>query len=156
MPLSLLTRSLPALALLATASAHAAGVTELHATGVQIYRCDKTAWTLQGPDATLTDIAGKPAGHHFKGPTWQSTDGSRVAGKPVAAGAAPQAGSVPWLVVQATAHSGAGLFQAVTYIIRSQTIGGAAPATGCDTAHQGAEARVPYTATYTLFGTAPR
>ena len=152
MPPSSLTRSIVAFALLASASAHAAGVTELHAAGVQIYRCDKTAWTLQGPDATLTDAAGKPAGHHFEGPTWQSTDGSSVTGKPVAAGTAPQADSVPWLVVQASSHSGAGLFGTVTYIIRSRTAGGAAPTTGCDTAHQGARIRVPYTATYTLFG----
>ena len=158
MPLPLLTRSCRVAALFWTASltaAHAAGVLELHAAGVQIYRCEQGtgsfAWTLQAPDATLIGANGKPAGHHFKGPTWQAADGSLVAGKPVAAGSPPEPGAAPWLVVQATSHAGAGLFAGVTYIVRSHTAGGAAPGSGCGRA--GVEMRVPYTATYTFFGT---
>jgi hypothetical protein len=37
------------------------------------------------------------------------------------------------------------------FIRRSDTHGGAAPATGCDTKHLGAISRVPYTAVYSFY-----
>ena len=61
---------------------------ELRASGVQIYTCQpkkdeptQFEWALTAPDAQLTDADGYPAGHHFAGPTWESTDGSKVVGK---------------------------------------------------------------------------
>lgn len=39
----------------------------------------------------------------------------------------------------------------VTYIQRLDTQGGLAPATGCDAAHEGATARIGYTATYYFY-----
>jgi hypothetical protein len=123
--------------------------------GVQIYTCAATpsgaAWKLKAPDATLRDAQGHVLGHHFAGPTWQAADGSTVVGAPVAASAAPNGAGIPWLVLQAVSHAGTGIFTGVTYITRTQTEGGKAPATGCNTAHLGAETRVAYNARYTFF-----
>ena len=123
--------------------------------GVQIYDCAKAeagyAWQLKAPDAVLTDAAGHRVGHHFAGPSWQAEDGSTVVGRALATGRAPQQGAVPWLVLSAKGHSGSGLFAGVSYIVRSATMGGAAPASGCDAAHAGAETRIDYSATYSFF-----
>jgi Protein of unknown function (DUF3455) len=133
---------------------------ELLARGVQIYTCTATptgaAWKLKAPEATLRDASGRVVGQHFAGPTWQGTDGSKVVGSPLVASTAVESGAVPWLVLRATETSGAGLFAHVAYIARTRTTGGTARPTGCDPAHQGAESRVPYSATYTFFpATAP-
>ncbi len=123
--------------------------------GVQVYGCAEAgpsyAWRLKGPDATLTDAAGAVAGHHFAGPTWRANDGSAVVGSVLTSAPAPRPGSVPWLVLAAKSHAGAGRFADIAYVVRSQTEGGAAPALGCDAAHIGAEVRVPYQATYLFF-----
>jgi hypothetical protein len=124
--------------------------------GAQIYECAQTgtafAWRLKAPDAILTDAAGRRIGHHFAGPSWQAEDGSTVTGEVLVANEATQADAIPWLVLKAKTHSGKGLFSAVAYIVRSATMGGAAPASGCDSAHSGAETRIDYRATYTFFG----
>ena len=136
-------------------AARAAPVWEFTARGVQIYRCTPKpngfAWTLQAPDAQLRDASGAPAGRHFAGPSWQALDGSTVQGKAVAAGSQPGAGAIPWLVVEVTSHSGAGIFADTAYIVRSHTAGGVAPATGCDKTRADGAVRIPYTATYTFF-----
>jgi len=143
------------------AGAHAEGsaakppAIELAAEGVQIYTCKLTdtvaGWVLKAPDATLRDAQGQAVVHHFGGPTWQWTDGSSVVGEPVSASPSPQAGSIPWLVLHAKSHTGSGALANVDYIVRAHTEGGAAPATGCDSSHVGAEIRVPYKATYLFF-----
>ncbi len=123
--------------------------------GAQVYACAQTdtayAWKLKAPDAILLDPAGRQVGRHFAGPSWQAEDGSTVVGAAVATGLAPQAGAIPWLVLTAKSHAGEGVFSDVSYIVRSATQGGAAPATGCDADHAEAELRVDYSATYTLF-----
>ena len=123
--------------------------------GVQIYKCAPAgagaAWQLQAPDATLTDAAGHRVGHHFAGPSWQAEDGSLVTGEALVTSRAPRADAIPWLVLKAKSHSGEGLFSAVAFIVRSATVGGAAPDAGCDPAHEGTEARVDYSAPYTFF-----
>jgi hypothetical protein len=43
---------------------------------------------------------------------------------------------------------GSSVFTQAKGILRIATNGGVAPAQGCDEAHAGQEARVPYTATY--------
>ena len=63
----------------------------------------------------------------------------------------PDAGSVPWLLLQATTSEGKGPMTAVTYIVRSATKGGAAKEDGCDAGHVGEMSRVPYSATYTFY-----
>ena len=121
-----------------------------HASGSQIYTCDGSQWTLTAPDANLFDDAGRRVGRHFAGPTWQSSDGSRVVGKAVA-NATVDAHSIPWLLVSAIDHSGQGAMAGVSSIQRVHTHGGKAPATGCDAGHKGEETRVAYTADYYFY-----
>jgi hypothetical protein len=125
----------------------------LHATGDQVYACDGSAWIFARPDARLFDDSGKQVGTHFAGPTWESSDGSRVIGKPIA-NAIPDPDSVPWLLLEANNHQGNGIMQKVAFIERLHTKGGKAPSTGCDAAHKGQESRSRYTADY-LFYAAP-
>jgi hypothetical protein len=140
-------------ALLAGA-AQAGDAVELRAKGVQIYTCvasgDSFAWHFKAPEATLIDPLGQEAGRHFAGPSWQAKDGSTVVGEVLVASSG-EAGAVPWLVLKAKSHTGEGLFETVRYIVRSRTVGGVAPSTGCDKDHAAAEARVDYTAIYTFF-----
>src|SRR5579862_1179730 len=58
------------------------------ATGVQIYQCaprkgqaDAFEWAFTAPEAQLMDDAGRIIGKHYAGPTWESTDGSKVVGE---------------------------------------------------------------------------
>jgi hypothetical protein len=131
-------------------------VAEAHAQGFQVYSCkeDRGAykWALLGPDAELFDNAGKKIGRHFAGPTWEWADLSQVTGKMMASVPSPDADSIPWLLLNATGHSGEGVFAKVLHIQRLNTKGGKAPATGCDAAHAGQESRVAYTADYFFFG----
>lgn len=128
---------------------------EAFAKGVQIYTCKASgsayAWSLKAPDASLTDAKGRPVAKHFAGPTWQASDGSAVVGTPVNVSPSPDAGSIPWLVLEAKSHSGSGEMAGVHYIVRTRTEGGVAPGTGCDASHAGSEVRVPYSAVYLFF-----
>ena len=94
---------------------------------------------------------GASAGHHFAGPTWQANDGSAIVGAVISSSPSPQAGSVAWLILGAKSHSGTGRFADISYVVRSLTEGGAAPAMGCDAGHAGGETRVGYQATYLFF-----
>jgi hypothetical protein len=130
---------------------------EMQASGVQIYMCqpkkdDATQfeWAFKGPDAQLTDAHG-PAGHHFAGPTWESTDGSKVIGKMEQKVDAPGASDIPWLLLSAKSSEGQGKFSKVSFIQRLGTHGGKAPTADCDAAHVGKEARVDYKATYYFY-----
>jgi len=126
----------------------------LRAEGVQIYACASgasgPAWTLKAPEARLLDPTGAPAGRHFAGPTWEASDGSQVVGAKVE-GASPDPAAIPWLLLRAVSHAGAGRMADVALVQRVGTSGGLAPAGGCDPASGAAEARVPYTATYCFY-----
>jgi hypothetical protein len=123
--------------------------------GVQIYSCKadgtQPAWMLKAPEAELIDKDGKPFGKHFAGPAWQSIDGSQITGKAAKSLPSPDAKSIPWLLVTVIDRSGEGVLSGVTFIQRLDTKGGKAPAAGCDAAHVGQEARVPYSADYVFF-----
>lgn len=128
------------------------------AAGVQIYDCAAAAtgfaWVFRAPEATLYGRNGRVAATHFAGPTWRSTDGSSVvAAKAAEFAASPDA--IPWLLLRATSHDGAGRMANVTYVQRLETVGGKAPATGCDATTAGAVARVDYAATYSFYEAAP-
>jgi hypothetical protein len=131
-----------------------------HASGAQIYVCQqgadgKSQWTLKAPEAQLHDPKGAVVGHHYGGPTWKHNDGSEVTGKASAKADSPDPDSIPWLLITATGHSGAGVFAPVTSIQRIHTKGGHAPAAAsCDSAKLGAETRVPYTADYYFYAPA--
>ena len=130
--------------------------------GVQIYTCGSSAgamkWTLKGPDAKLLDASGQLIGTHFAGPTWKLNDGSQVQGELIANQPSPETGSVAWLLLRAKAGSATGTLANVAFIRRTETHGGAAPATGCDNLQDsGKTVQVHYTATYTFYsGSAPK
>jgi Protein of unknown function (DUF3455) len=133
----------------------------LHAVGVQIYQCAaakgdaaRFEWTLKAPEAALFDRSGQQIGKHFAGPTWEARDGSKVVGE-VAARATPDPGAIAWLLLNAKSTSGSGVFGAVRFVQRLRTVGGNAPADGCDQATAGSEVRVPYSAEYWFYADKP-
>ena len=163
MPLSL---ALLGLSLLAQTQAPATDITLPPATaqvdfsaqgkGMQIYTCAPQGiafeWILKAPDATLTDANGQQIGTHSAGPTWTATDGSSITGKVLHKRVSPDPLSIYWLLLAATPAPGhPGTLANVAFVRRSETIGGVAPADGCDAQHPGAEVRIPYTATYTFY-----
>jgi hypothetical protein len=123
--------------------------------GVQIYECQLVAnvpqWVFQAPDASLYNASGAKVGVHGSGPSWRYFDGSSVNGEVVAKSAAPEPTSIPWLLLKTVDHDGSGIMAKADFIRRSDTHGGAAPATGCDTKHLSAISRVPYTAVYSFY-----
>jgi len=119
------------------------------AKGVQIYECRASEWKFVAPEAELFDAAGKKIGKHYAGPHWEAADGSKVVGAVKARADAPQAGSIPWLLLGTKSVGGEGAFSKVTSIQRVATAGGVAPAGACSEA--GAQARVDYTADYYFF-----
>jgi hypothetical protein len=125
-----------------------------HAEGVQIYACTANAtgasWVFQAPQADLFGKHHHFAGTHYAGPTWESKDGSSFVGSKVAA-VTVDATAIPWLLLQAVSHDGDGRMAKVTYVQRLETVGGNAPADGCDVSHVGAIANVDYTATYAFY-----
>ena len=133
-------------------------VRTLWADGVQIYECRAKAdgagfpeWVFVAPDAKLSDSNGVQLGHHYAGPTWEATDGSKVVGSVKAKLDAPKPGDIPWLLLTTHSTGKPGLFANITSIQRVATEGGAMPATGCGTATVGKQASVPYKAQYAQY-----
>jgi hypothetical protein len=123
--------------------------------GVQTYTCtqvqDGQHWVLKGPNAKLLDSSGNVIGTHFAGPTWKLNDSGTVQGELVASRPAPEANSVPWLLLRAKAGTAAGSLGGVTFIRRTDTRGGV-PTGGCQVAADiGKTLEVPYSATYTFY-----
>ena len=134
----------------------------LAAKGVQIYVCQPTpgpkpgyAWTFKAPEADLFDAQGNKAGHHYTGPTWELTDGSKVVGQPKGKIDSPDGKGVPWLLLTAGQTSGNGALTKVLSIRRIDTAGGKSPTEPADKTNAGQERRVPYTATYQFFVAKP-
>ncbi len=129
------------------------------ARGEQIYTCKEQSgqysWTLKAPEAQLSDQDGKPLGRHIAGPTWELNDKSAVTGKAIKRVESPDKDAIPWLLVGVVDHSGNGLLTSVTHIQRLDTVGGKAPATGCDAPHAGQEVRASYSAKYLFYESAP-
>jgi hypothetical protein len=129
------------------------------AKGNQIYTCKAKAgdpntfeWTLKAPEAQLFDEQGQSLGSHYAGPTWESTDRSKVMGKIKTKINAPQPDKIPWLLLAAKSHEGTGIFTQVNWVQRVNTMGGQAPKTGCDRIHHNQELSVAYTADYYFYG----
>jgi hypothetical protein len=124
---------------------------QVSATGAQVYTCSMSngawTWVFKAPDAQLFDAQKKQIGKHYAGPTWEALAGGKVVGA-VKASAPGGAGNIPWLLLDVKSRDGAGPFTDAKAILRIDTKGGVAPAQGCDRAHSGQEARVPYTANY--------
>ncbi|MGZ3423164.1 MAG: DUF3455 domain-containing protein [Polyangiales bacterium] len=118
------------------------------------------AWTLTGPEADLKDCMMAKIGSHFASdagataPEWMTlADGTHVIAKRNAAFTPDGGTSIPWLLLEATSHSGTGTLSKTLFIQRVNTTGGKAPATGCDSTTVGATTKVSYTADYYFFGT---
>jgi hypothetical protein len=131
---------------------------ETQATGVQIYECKtgkggpmRFEWVFKAPEAELFDNTGKRIGRHYAGPTWESNDGSKVVGEVRARDDGPDSSAIPWLLLSAKSTSGNGVFSQTQSIQRVHTVGGKAPAEGCNQAQVGKEARVPYKAMYNFY-----
>ncbi|MEV0481234.1 DUF3455 domain-containing protein [Streptomyces sp. NPDC050508] len=120
------------------------------AAGVQTYTCTNGAWTLLEPAATLwakNDRSKRSVALHSRGPVWVSTvDGSAVNGSAIAN--SPKTGTIPELLLKATATRGTGTFADVSYVQRLGTSGGVAPTTACTGTDQ---VSVQYTATYAFY-----
>jgi hypothetical protein len=136
-------------------------VERVAARGVQVYECRASAdaaggaqWVFVAPQAELFDAQGASRGTHYAGPHWAAPDGSRIVGKVEARVDAPQAGSIPWLLLSVRSVGDNGRFSGVTAIQRVNTAGGAPPGRPCDAAAIGTVDRVPYTADYLLLGSA--
>jgi len=126
----------------------------VRASGSQIYTCQqgadgKPTWTLKAPDAELRDLQGSVVGKHYAGPTWKHNDGSEVTGKMSAKVNAPDADSIPWLLLSATGHSGNGVLSKVSSIQRVHTKGGQPPAGVCEAS--AGEKKIAYTADYYFY-----
>lgn len=129
---------------------------QLTGKGSQIYTCQSEggvyAWKLKAPEAKLYDEGGQLAGRHFVGPTWQAKDGSRITGKLQATAPAPDASSMPWLLLTVVAHDGSGVLSGVQTIQRLNTRGGLAPTSACNAAAENAETPISYEADYYFYG----
>ena len=131
---------------------------ELHASGVQIYSCNpnkddptRFGWVFDAPEADLLDRSGKRIGRHYAGPTWEANDGSSVVGTVIARDDGPDPTAIPWLLLHATSTTGHGIFSKTQSVQRLHTVGGKAPADGCDRTQSGKQVRVPYTAEYRFY-----
>jgi hypothetical protein len=129
------------------------------ARGTQDYECRADdggtgAWVLTGPSAALTDCTGAALATHFASdagaPSWQSAGTAPVVGRKLAAFTPPgSAGSIPWLLLEASGGGAAGSLVGSAFVQRLHTQGGVAPASPCQA---GAVERVPYSADYYFYG----
>jgi hypothetical protein len=148
-----------------------AGAVILHAagSGTQNYECEAVdpdsdagptyEWVFTGPQANLDDCNAALIGHHFaseagaSAPEWQTLDGTYVIGsKKVSFIPDGGAESIPWLLLEATAHGGTGTLSNANWISRANTAGGITPTTACTVSNVGVTQDVDYTADYFFWG----
>jgi Protein of unknown function (DUF3455) len=103
-------------------------VFSVHAVGAQVYDCKageggKLAWQLREPIATLIQD-GETVGRHYKGPTWEHADESRIRGKQVDTQPGETVKDIPWLRLDAIEAGGSGVLAGITAILRINTKGG--------------------------------
>jgi uncharacterized protein DUF3455 len=121
--------------------------------GVQIYDCNPTtlAWTFREPAAVLYGRGRHPVGIHFRGPTFESFDGSSVLAALDGSAPAPDPSrAILWLRLKAVTNQGDGVLAQVDYVQRIETQGGVAPTGACDPAADRTVA-VPYRARYVFY-----
>jgi hypothetical protein len=142
--------------------------------GTQNYVCQpssslgRVVWTLSTPQATLFSDQADQLTTHFFSPnpveggivraTWQdSQDTSTVWARAIASVADPnESGAIDWVLLQAVGTkvgpTGGNTLSRTTFVQRLNTVGGSAPATGCDVLPDaGRKAFVPYTADYFFY-----
>ena len=123
------------------------------AQGFQIYTWDGAAWSSATPEATLFNDEGTVVVKHFAGPTWESTDGSKVRGAVIQPTATVDPTAIPWLLLAATNAGGPGVLANTQYIHRVNTSGGRTPSFPGSAI--GETIRVPYTADYFFYQSRP-
>lgn len=126
--------------------------------GVQIYSCAQTApgqfgWKLDMPEAVLLSDKGQKVGTHYRGPTWEANDGSKVVGQlDVGVDAPNPAEAIRWLRVKAVSHAGSGSYSKVSFILRVKTEGGLSPKDACDSGRSGGPpVKVAYKSDYYFY-----
>lgn len=141
----------------------------------------RVAWTLFTPEATLFNDQADQLTTHFFSPnpvepssspfeigivraTWQhSLDTSTVWARAIASSLDPNfvnPGAIPWVLLQTAGTqkgpTGGDTLSKSTFVQRLNTVGGAAPASGCEVPTDiGRKAFVPYTADYFFYKVAP-
>jgi hypothetical protein len=132
-----------------------------YAKGVQSYECraaGNTAgayeWAFVAPHAELSDATGRAIGRHYAGPSWEALDGSAIEGRVEQRADAARAGTIPWLLLATKSVGPQGSLSGITHVQRVNTVGGAAPQSGCSEVSVGAMAYVAYTADYYFFAAA--
>jgi Protein of unknown function (DUF3455) len=145
------------------------------AQGTQDYVCRNNAtgtpvWAFTGPRANLYSIGyfgTRLIGNHYNlqgtaqagttadGPRWRNFDGNVVRGRMIASAPGRTSGDIPWLLLRAEVEQSDGTFTSwglATYITRTSTVGGVAPAAAtCTAATLGSVAQVPYSASYNFY-----
>ena len=124
-----------------------------HAVGVQIYTCNGSTWSSAVPRANLYDDNGKLIITHFRGPTWQATDGSQAVGTVVNKVNLDRT-AIDWVLLSTTTTPGPDGDRLVdtTFIQRIHTAGGLTPpAADCNAATAGKVVESPYTADYVFW-----
>jgi Protein of unknown function (DUF3455) len=111
-------------------------------------------WVFVGPDAKLMNRSGAQIGKYYGPPaTWEHADASKLTGTQVAVAPAG-VGKIPHQLVKANAASGGmtaqgkGALVGVSFIQRTATNGGVAPATICGSGNSGVKEIVKYQADY--------
>ncbi len=110
---------------------------------------DAFEWVLAGPEAILYGSNNYAIGTYYKGPTWESKDGSKVTGKQVAV--SPNPGAIALQLVKANPSTGSGVMTDVTYIQRLNTVAGLPPTAPCAANSLGAKQKVGYQADYVFY-----
>lgn len=126
------------------------------ASGVQIYTCNESRpgnfeWIFKAPEADLFDRNGHRIGKHYAGPTWEGMDGSKVVGVVKGRNDSPDQNAIPWLLLNAKANEGNGLFAKTESIQRINTAAGKAPQVACNQTRVGTVERIDYRATYYFY-----
>jgi hypothetical protein len=129
----------------------------LNARGTQIFTCMASptqagayGWVSTAPDARLYDGTHEAA-RLATADHWESLDDrSSVSGIPMRMQSGGT-GNMPWALIRGLPAGENGMFAGVTSIQRVNTLGGTAPAAGCDELHVGTEARVDFSADYYFY-----
>ena len=128
----------------------------LAGSGTMVYECrvdptmsNRYAWSLVGPEVVLFDRDGKRVGRYARGPIFE-VQGSLLPGQVMTFHDAPKPTDAPWLLIAAS-RMGQGFFAGVTRVQQINTRSGAVPATPCDEARAGQQARIDFAADYYFY-----
>lgn len=129
----------------------------LNGNGAYIYQCRQSPlnanayeWAFVVPDATLYEGARSTARHATVGLFEALSDRSSISGI-VRTSQAAGVQNLPWVLMRAQPMGETGLFAGVTSIQRVNTVGGAAPTSGCGPDNVGGESRVAFQADYYFY-----